>query len=165
MVLFRYRWNGETRPDFVDDQNPAGFARDRFTRVTSVAWVHVLYLRDALAPRDLGPDWSGLGIDLIRTWSDPRLLVVLALWIMAAGVVRSLCCGGDASSSVSIQQRRRVGLVAVIAFMFLPFLLSSNLLVVVGLMKADRGTKKYITGRRSCPALLCSALCALFSVC
>ncbi len=131
VVAWRIWWNGESSPDFIYEQNPAGFSSDRFTRIFSVNWVYCLYLRDAVYPFRLAPDWSGVGIDLITTWRDPRIICVLLLWI---GV---LLCGislwrGRASNA------RRILLTAFFAFTLSPFLLSSNLLVVTGLMKADR---------------------------
>ena len=135
----RYWLNGESSPDFIYDQNPAGFSEDRFTRVFSVNWVYCLYIWDALYPRYLCPDWSGLSIDLIQDKSDPRVPYVLALWAFAAGCVASLVLGLPSSTATKRQQRiRRIVLLAFFSFTFSPFLLSSNLLVVVGLMKADR---------------------------
>jgi len=140
VVGWRYWLNGETSPDFIFDQNPAGFSKDRFTRVFSVSWVYCLYIRDALYPIFLGPDWSGLGIDLIEDWSDKRILGVLALWCFATICLCSLFVGASKTSSTTAVEVRQIGLMAFFAFLFIPFLLSSNLLVVVGLMKADRGT-------------------------
>lgn len=134
VCLWRYHLNGETSPDFVYSQNPAGFSSDRFTRVFSVNWVYLLYLRDAVDPRFLSPDWSGRSIDLIESISDIRILGVLALWGFVAGCVLSLLSGW----SWPTPSVRRVILLAFLAFTFAPFLLSSNILVVVGLMKADR---------------------------
>ena len=142
VVGWRYWLNGETTPDFIFDQNPAGFSEDRFTRVFSVSWVYCLYIRDAFYPFHLGPDWSGLSIDLIEDWGDKRILGVLSLWTFAAVCLYSLFVGlskTKASATMKMSEIRRVGLLAFFAFLFIPFLLSSNLLVVVGLMKADRG--------------------------
>jgi protein O-mannosyl-transferase len=136
IALWRYWLNGETQPDFVSDQNPAGFAKDRFTRTFSVSWIYCLYIWDALYPSRLGPDWSGQSIDLIDTWSDRRVLGVLVLWTVAVTFLLSLLFGIPRSSHGN--ETRRIGLMAFFAFLFCPFLLSSNLLVVVGLMKADR---------------------------
>jgi protein O-mannosyl-transferase len=135
VAFWRYWLNGETQPDFVSDQNPAGFAKDRFTRTFSVSWVYCLYVWDALYPSRLGPDWSGQSIDLIETWSDRRIVGVLLLWTFAAMCFLSLLFGVPRFPHA---ETRRIGLMAFFAFLFCPFLLSSNLLVVVGLMKADR---------------------------
>lgn len=132
VVGLRVWLNGESSPDFIYDQNPAGFSKDRFTRVFSVSWVYCLYIIDAVFPVYLAPDWSGRGIDLIRSIRDPRALGVLALWTFTAGCLYLLFCGRGASES------RRVVLIAFFGLLFSPFLLSSNLLVVTGLMKADR---------------------------
>ena len=135
---WRYWWNGETSPDFIFDQNPAGFSTDRFTRVFSVNWVYCLYLWDMIYPMNLCPDWSGKGIDLIEEWKDPRVAGVLSLWCLVLVAVRSLFFGPPASATPEQRLSRRIVLMAFFGFTLTPFLLSSNLLVVVGLMKADR---------------------------
>jgi hypothetical protein len=133
VVALRMWWNGESSPDFIYEQNPAGFSSDRFTRIFSVNWVYCLYLWDAVYPFRLAPDWSGVGIDLITTWRDPRIICVLLLWIFVLLCGVSLWRGGPRASNT-----RRILLTAFFAFTLSPFLLSSNLLVVTGLMKADR---------------------------
>jgi protein O-mannosyl-transferase len=168
VVLWRYVLNGETTPDFIAAQNPAGFAEDRWTRAFSVTWVYCLYIRDALWPFYLCPDWSGVSIDLITDYlTDLRAMGVVALWYFAATSLGSVIFGGGGrnlaaggmdsetdpnhnkaykSDDVGVQPPaffldtitlRKVNM-AVWAFCFSPFLLSSNILVVVGLMKADR---------------------------
>jgi protein O-mannosyl-transferase len=131
ILALRYYVNGESSPDFIFDQNPAGFSKDRFTRAFSVSWVYCLYIFDAVYPKYLAPDWSGVGIKLIERAEDPRVYNVLLLWLFAAICLSSLLHG-------RVSESRRVVLLAFFAFTFSPFLLSSNILVVVGLMKADR---------------------------
>lgn len=149
MAAFRYWLNGETSPDFIFDQNPAGFSQDRFTRVFSTNWVYCLYLRDMIYPAYLCPDWSGQSILLIKDGSDERIYGVLLLWAVAGFLLYMLIMGGlpttqtdDSSSSSSIapllKEGRSISIMAFWGFMVAPFLLSSNLLVVIGLMKADR---------------------------
>lgn len=164
VVGWRYKLNGETSPDFIEAQNPAGFAKDRFTRVFSVTWVYCLYVRDALYPYYLSPDWSGRSIDLITSLKDPRAMGVIALWYLSAQSFWTMVMGAETihddvgnnnknsqetkilfspnESSVpkwswNESTLRQVN-IAVWAFTFSPFLLSSNILVVVGLMKGDR---------------------------
>lgn len=134
----RYYLNGETLPDFIVDQNPAGFAEDRLTRVLSVSWIYCLYIYDAIYPKYLCPDWSGKSIDLIESTRDVRILGVLLLWTFAAACLASLLLGPPKHASAHYKYCRRIILLAFFAFCVSPFLLSSNLLVVVGLMKADR---------------------------
>jgi hypothetical protein len=50
VCAWRYWLNGESSPDFIFDQNPAGFSEDRFVRIFSVNWVYCLYLFDMLLP-------------------------------------------------------------------------------------------------------------------
>jgi len=154
---WRYVLNGESSPDFIEAQNPAGFAKDRFTRAFSVTWVYCLYIRDTLYPYYLSPDWSGRSIDLVTELKDPRAMVVLALWYFSAQSFWSMVVGADTAGDSTGKKKsakasnwnnahnsfwnettlRQVNM-AVWAFVFSPFLLSSNILVVVGLMKADR---------------------------
>jgi len=161
VAAWRYVLNGESSPDIIEAQNPAGFAKDRFTRAFSVTWVYCLYIRDALYPYYLSPDWSGHSIDLVTTLKDPRAMVVLALWYFAAQSFWSMIVGADTVDDTMDSGRKRVANastdgdtantnllmnettlrqvnIALWAFTFSPFLLSSNIFVVVGLMKADR---------------------------
>lgn len=165
---WRYWLNGELSPDFIYDQNPAGFAKDRFTRVFSISWVYCLYIWDALYPANLSPDWSGAGIDLIKDWNDKRIIGVLALWTFAAACLYSLLLGGSnaVSPSKTALETRRIVLLSFFAFLFSPFLLSSNLLVVVGLMKADRVIYLPLMGFALLEALLFKTFfcCPSFSI-
>ena len=138
VCVCRYFLNGETSPDFVEEQNPAGFSKDRFTRIFSVNWVYCLYIRDMIFPKYLCPDWSGTSIRLIESWHDDRAILVLLLWAVFLCVIASLVDGLPNDASEKVQQTRRIALTAFFAFTFSPFLLSSNLIIVVGLMKADR---------------------------
>jgi hypothetical protein len=140
ICIWRYILNGESSPDFLEAQNPAGFAKDRFTQAFSVSWVYCLYIRDALYPYYLTPDWSGVSIDLIRSMTDPRAVFVLCLWYFAVASFWSMVVGisGGTNTAVLNDTTLRKVNMAIWAFTFSPFLLSSNLLVVVGLMKADR---------------------------
>ena len=135
---FRRYLNGETSPDFIFDQNPAAFSEDRFTRAFSVSWIYCLYIYDAIYPLFLSPDWSGASIDLIQDGSDTRIWSVLLLWASSAYAVYSLAVGPPKDASKNFKDTRRVMIMGFLAFMFSPFLLSSNILVAVGLMKADR---------------------------
>jgi Domain of unknown function (DUF1736) len=164
LVGLRYWLNGESSPDFIYDQNPAGFAADRFTRTFSISWVYCLYIRDALYPIYLAPDWSGVSIDLIEDISDPRALLVIFLWIFAFACVKSLLQGLPPHATILELEVRRVLLMGFFAFLFLPFLLSSNLLVVVGLMKADRVIYLPLLGFCIMEALLVKTLCCSHTI-
>ena len=138
-IGLRYWLNGEQSPDFVEEQNPAGFAKDRFTRVFSVHWTYILYLRDMVFPLYLAPDWSGYGIPLMESFQDDRRAYgVLLLWGFSLACLYSLYGGCPPTASKQRKEIRQVVLISLIAFLFLPFLLSSNLLVTTGLAKADR---------------------------
>ncbi|GKY94014.1 hypothetical protein MPSEU_000368200 [Mayamaea pseudoterrestris] len=159
VCALRYWLNGETTPDFVSDQNPAGFAKDRFTRVFSVSWVYCLYIWDILMPIHLSPDWSGVSIPLIESIRDKRVFIVMLLWALVAAAAWSLCIGPSSTATRQQVQSRKVGLIGFWSFTFCPFLLSSNLLVVVGLMKADRVLYSPLMGFCVLEALLIRSLC------
>lgn len=142
VVFWRYLLNGETSPDFIEAQNPAGFSADRLTRAFSIPWIYCLYIRDAVWPYRLSPDWSGISIDLITKISDPRAILVMALWYASFSSFWSMVIPpkettNAAGTGMDDWTIRRLNM-AVWPFCFSPFLLSSNLLVVPGLMKADR---------------------------
>lgn len=118
ICFLRYLLNGETSPDFIFDQNPAGFSKDRFTRVFSVSWVYCLYIFDAVFPKYLCPDWSGLSIDLIKDMTDVRIFGVLALWSFAGGCVWSLFVGLPPTATQQEKDIRRITLQAFFAFLF-----------------------------------------------
>jgi protein O-mannosyl-transferase len=134
----RYWLNGESSPDFIFDQNPAAFSENRFTRAFSVSWVYCLYVRDAIVPIFIGPDWSGLSIPLIESWNDWRVPIILSLWLSVSFIVFMLVSGSPRLNNYQSYRLRTQSLIAFFAFIVSPFLLSSNILVVVGLMKADR---------------------------
>ena len=134
----RYALNGESKPEFVEEQNPAGFAKDPFQRIFTVNWVYCLYLYDMVYPAYLAPDWSGKGIPLIESLEDERAWKVSLVWLFVSGCTYSLCFGPSSTASKLRKDTRQVVLIAFFAFLFLPFLLSSNLLVTTGLTKADR---------------------------
>jgi hypothetical protein len=158
MAAYRYWLNGETSPDFIFDQNPAGFSEERFTRVFSVTWVYCLYIHDAVFPKYLCCDWSGRSITLIEDPDDERIWLVLLLWAFAAATLVSLVLGPPEGSSDLNRECRRIIIMAFWGFCFAPFLLSSNILVVTGLMKADRVIYLPLLGFCLMEALLLKAL-------
>jgi len=155
--------NGETSPDFVYEQNPAGFSKEAFTRIFSVNWVYCLYIVDVLYPKNLAPDWSGYGIDLIESIGDPRAYIVIILWAFLLGCLASLVSGYLLSPGDEQQQQqlsfRRIALTAIFGFVVTPFLLSSNLLITTGLMKADRVIYLPSLGICMLQALVLQTLC------
>jgi len=157
---WRYWLNGETEPDFIFDQNPAGFAADRFTRMFSVTWVYCLYIRDAFYPQYLSVDWSGRSIPLITDLGDIRVVGVLALWLFAFLCLLSMLIDTPTRYTPAVRLYRTAFLNAFVAFLFCPFLLSSNIFVVVGLMKGDRVIYLPLMGFCILEGLLVRYLCS-----
>jgi len=140
ICAFRYWLNGESPPSFIYDQNPAAFSKDAWTRIFSVNWVYCLYIYDTVFPKYLCCDWSGESIPLITTDTDWRIFPVLTLWIAFGYCCRQLLLRPAAAilNNDFWLHSRRVMLIGVFSFLFIPFLLSSNLIVPIGLMKGDR---------------------------
>lgn len=189
-LLFRYYLNGITSPDFIYDQNPAGFHSSRLTRILSIPYIYCLYIYDIILPNLLCPDWSGLSIELITSIYDIRIIYVILLWIVIAICFYLLCFetkkkqfnNNNTNEQTNVQQKeeetkvetnhtkvkmtttttainhnvnldnnnnnnneyyyyqyiRNVILISFFSFIICPFLLSSNIFIVIGLMKADR---------------------------
>jgi len=159
LVVLRVWLNGETKPDFIMDQNPAGFAEDRFTRIFSVNWVYCLYIYDMVYPKYLCPDWSGGSIALIEEHSDGRMFGPILIWVFVAWCLQSLYFGPRSDATLDQKQFRRILLIAFFSCTVSPFILSSNLLVVTGLMKADRVLYLPLLGFCVMEALVYKALC------
>eukprot|EP00299_Pterocystis_sp_00344_P011886 c5617_g1_i1.p1 GENE.c5617_g1_i1~~c5617_g1_i1.p1 ORF type:complete len:676 (+),score=128.13 c5617_g1_i1:160-2028(+) len=132
IAFLRFEWSGATEPIFVYDQNPAAMHRDRMTRIFSIGWVWCLYLQTLLVPHDLCCDWSGDSIPLIHSTSDWRFPILVSVFVAFVGVVYHTKFW---SHTQNVAQRQ---LLMCLAFVLIPFVLSSNLFIVVGFMKADR---------------------------
>jgi len=133
MSLWRLRLNGNSRPNFIPDQNPAAFAKDPFTRIMSMNYVYIHYIDTIVfRPWHLCCDWSGKSIALVETVMDWRTLPILLLWVGFIGLVLS------SLFRMHYSQTFRGVLFSSFGLTFLPFLLSSNLLITTGTMKAER---------------------------
>jgi len=170
MCLWRLSKNGDSRPDFVCEQNPAACEPKwhlRFIHYTFL-WSFNFWLM--LYPSWLSPDWSGGSITLFDDdhWAtDPRFGVVLLTWFAILGVLlhsvsaastrphdpcySSNEIGTDVAVHNSIKKNdynslhlnktdelHRRTVLTFMYWMLLPFLMSSNLIVHVGFVVADR---------------------------
>ncbi len=145
---WRISKNGDSKPDFVCEQNPAACEPNRLYRFFHYSYLWSFNFWLMLYPSWLSPDWSGGSIPVMNEYwaTDPRFGVVLLTWfVIIAVILQSIYVaftpvGGTDSSDLShmaIELRRRTILTG-FYWMFIPFLLSSNLLVYVGFVVADR---------------------------
>ena len=152
MLIWRLSKNGDTKPDFVCEQNPAACESKWHLRFFHYSYLWSFNFWLMLYPNWLSPDWSGESLPLMNEYwaTDPRFGVVLATWVVMLAVVihtiRSVVFGftgsinvgiGDCMNIFSVEERRRV-ILTYFYWMFIPFILSSNLLVHVGFVVADR---------------------------
>ena len=147
MILWRVSKNGDSEPDFVCEQNPAACEPNRVYRFFHFSYLWCFNFWLMLYPFNLCPDWSCESIPLMdETWAtDARFPLLMLLWfVMIAFLTHAI------SSAIGIPKKAQVEAahksneadrrVAVTSFiwMLLPFLMSSNLIVYVGFVVADR---------------------------
>ena len=138
---YRLSLNGDSKPDFIYDQNPAAFHNDTLTRVMSINMVYTLYLRSFFLPTDLCCDWSGVSIPLLTSpMADSRTIGVVLLHIVFwRSVFHALFLKNPLALQSKLERMWvRVITVGLLGFTFCPFFFSSNILVGIGTMKAER---------------------------
>ena len=62
-------------------ENPIAFSSSTLARYLSIFHLHARYAGLLVWPRRLSADWSFACIPLVETWSDPRNLLSLGLYI------------------------------------------------------------------------------------
>lgn len=129
--------NGDSAPDLIYDQNPAAFAKDFVTRYLSVPYVYYLYIETMVVPYNLCCDWSGESIKLIESLADPRAAIVLTfVGSFFYFVFQSLL--SKSALTVGVTRTNKVLVQFILGWYAVPFLLSSNIIVKTGFMKAER---------------------------
>ncbi|XP_008486662.1 transmembrane and TPR repeat-containing protein 4-like, partial [Diaphorina citri] len=133
LLALYVRWSimGSAPPTFKPIDNPASFHEQFVMRVFNYNYIYAINLWLLLCPQWLCNDWSMGSLPLIQSWTDYRLVFVLAFWTAMAGLL--LRC----VQSLFDQQRRRDVLIAT-SLIIVPFLPASNLLFRVGFVIAER---------------------------
>ncbi|KAI5703300.1 hypothetical protein M8J75_010127 [Diaphorina citri] len=133
LLALYVRWSimGSAPPTFKPIDNPASFHEQFVMRVFNYNYIYAINLWLLLCPQWLCNDWSMGSLPLIQSWTDYRLVFVLAFWTAMAGLL--LRC----AQSLFDQQRRRDVLIAT-SLIIVPFLPASNLLFRVGFVIAER---------------------------
>lgn len=137
IAMWRLSKNGGTAADLNARQNPAAVEPLWSTRSLSYSWLWVCNCWQVLWPARLCPDWSDgtiplLYADDVLSGSEWRRILPIAL--LYACVAR---CGWLIllSENWSLNRRLEAG---ACAFLILSYLLSSNFLVTVGFVLAER---------------------------
>jgi len=162
--FWRLSKNGTSKPDFVCEQNPAACESRRYIRFFHYSYLWCFNFWLLCFPSWLCPDWSGDSIPLFNEYwaTDKRFGVVIIFWIFLMGFVLhtsfATCTNvyknvvllreevdstskptqrQEESEDIEYQLWRRT-IITCIFWMILPFLMSSNLLIYVGFVVADR---------------------------
>ena len=145
LSIWRISKNGDSKPDFVCEQNPAACEPNRLYRFFHYSYLWSFNFWLMVYPNWLSPDWSGDSIPLINEhWAtDPRFGMVLLTWFaMTALLLHTISSAftyatPEQNTDYDMEFRRRTILTSCY-WILIPFLLSSNLLVHVGFVVADR---------------------------
>eukprot|EP00238_Polyblepharides_amylifera_P008631 CAMPEP_0196598172 /NCGR_PEP_ID=MMETSP1081-20130531/94165_1 /TAXON_ID=36882 /ORGANISM="Pyramimonas amylifera, Strain CCMP720" /LENGTH=593 /DNA_ID=CAMNT_0041923827 /DNA_START=138 /DNA_END=1919 /DNA_ORIENTATION=+ len=146
MAFWRLKLNGGTSPVFIPEQNPAAQAEEALTRGLSYSWLYIRNLGLLVFPHQLCPDWTGDAIPLVTSFWDWRIGPIALLYFVLVGwlawvVSPPLCVDGDdtqlKAAGEEVQRLKRDSLMMV-AWLVIPFVMSMNLITVVGFVMADR---------------------------
>ncbi|CAG9768829.1 unnamed protein product [Ceutorhynchus assimilis] len=131
IMFLRLRVMNFEGPTFSPTDNPAAFAERLFIRIFSYSYIYLMNAVLLIWPQWLCFDWSMGCIPLIQSFSDIRILPVICFWVfIAAAIIRILSdCVKREKIDVSVMGA---------SLILIPFLPSSNLLLKVGFVVAER---------------------------
>ncbi|XP_062904450.1 protein O-mannosyl-transferase TMTC4 isoform X3 [Mobula hypostoma] len=151
-VLLYCRWRimGTGPPAFTEVDNPASFADSALVRTINYNYYYSLNAWLLVCPWWLCFDWSMGCLPLIKSFSEFRILALLALWSFLIGII------WQSLFSRSPDERRI--LASGITLVIIPFLPASNIFFRVGFVIAERVI--YLSSTGYC-ILLSYAMCVL----
>ncbi|XP_072884906.1 protein O-mannosyl-transferase TMTC4 isoform X2 [Hemitrygon akajei] len=151
-VLLYCRWRimGTGPPAFTEVDNPASFADSALVRTINYNYYYSLNAWLLVCPWWLCFDWSMGCLPLIKSFSEFRILALLALWFFLIGIT------WQSLFSKSPEERRI--LASGITLVIIPFLPASNIFFRVGFVIAERVI--YLSSTGYC-ILLSYAMCVL----
>jgi F0F1-type ATP synthase assembly protein I len=109
LSLWRLSKNGNSKPDFVCEQNPAACEPSHLFRFFHYSYLWSFNFWLLLYPNWLSPDWSGGSIPLMNEFwaTDSRFGVVLLTWSVMLGIIihtiSAACTSNRVPSSLSLQ--------------------------------------------------------------
>ncbi|KAK3796778.1 hypothetical protein RRG08_045784 [Elysia crispata] len=132
LILLTVRWQvmGSSPPTFQVFDNPHSFVNGSLLRAINYNYLYAINAWILVCPTWLCFDWSMGCVPTINSLSDPRLIAVLALWLVVLLLAWVCLCSQD------VHTRR--ALTMGVAFIIIPFLPASNLLFRVGFVIAER---------------------------
>ncbi|XP_063281375.1 protein O-mannosyl-transferase TMTC4 isoform X1 [Pelobates fuscus] len=130
MLYIRWHIMGTGPPAFTEVDNPASFASSLLVRVINYNYYYSMNGWLLLCPWWLCFDWSMGCIPLIKSFSDWRIIALVALWCSLLGLIYQALCSSDG-------HKRRI-LTLGLGFLIIPFLPASNMFFRVGFAIAER---------------------------
>ncbi|XP_050673279.1 protein O-mannosyl-transferase TMTC4-like isoform X2 [Leptidea sinapis] len=130
VILLYFRWctMGSTKPVFKETDNPAAFANNLFTRVTSYSYIYFLNILLLTWPQWLCYDWSMGCIPLVKEFDDYRIVFPALLFVYIFKCMTKVLDGKPFNRL----------LILALALLVIPFLPASNILFPVGFVIAER---------------------------
>ena len=114
-------------PTFQEGDNPTGFMNSKILKTLNFQYINALNFWLMILPHWLCYDWAMGCIPLIEDYNDVRILAILVLWIVI----------------FALSFRREF---KALILLILPYLPSSNLLVLVGFVIAERNLYLSVLG-------------------
>jgi len=145
--IWRLWLNGESGATFIAEQNPAAAAESRLERGLSYSWIYIRNLGLLVYPHQLCCDWTGGAIPNVESLGDWRVKWIALLYGSFASwlvwVLRKRAQPKDADDKVEkvridALECCKKDTVMAMTWLILPFLMSMNLITVVGFVMADR---------------------------
>ncbi|KAK2573721.1 Protein O-mannosyl-transferase TMTC4 [Acropora cervicornis] len=142
LILLLCRWHimGSSTPVFQVLDNPASFEKSFIMRVINYNYLYAVNAWLLIVPQWLCFDWSMGCVPLIKSFTDPRLLCIAALWAVLLLLILYCLFGKDL-------YYKRI-LIMGLALLVVPFLPASNLFFTVGFVVAERVL--YLSSLGSC---------------
>lgn len=142
LILLLCRWHimGSSTPVFQVVDNPASFEKSFIMRVINYNYLYAVNAWLLVVPQWLCFDWSMGCVPLIKSFTDPRLLCIAALWAVLLLLILYCLFGKDL-------YYKRI-LIMGLALLVVPFLPASNLFFTVGFVVAERVL--YLSSLGSC---------------
>uniref|UniRef100_A0AAR5NY72 dolichyl-phosphate-mannose--protein mannosyltransferase n=3 Tax=Dendroctonus ponderosae TaxID=77166 RepID=A0AAR5NY72_DENPD len=131
IMILRLKVMNFEGPTFSPTDNPASFHERLTVRVLSYNYIYCLNALLLVWPQWLCFDWSMGCVPLIQQRSDLRIFAVLAFWLIVIAVSYRLVKDLITKDKVDVY-------VMALSLMLIPFLPSSNLLLRVGFVIAER---------------------------
>lgn len=147
ILVWRFRLNGGNPAFIREDQNPAAFHDKFHVRTLSYAWIWCCHIWFLLCPVSLCPEWSYGIVALIGeriptfSWDDiiPYCSIFVLYALLAHIIWHLVFVSAERSTSDTTNDTGKCyGLLFSFAWIVVTFLPSSNLLVTVGFVLAER---------------------------